>query len=233
MRKFKFETIDSTNEYLKNKDDLAQWDTAIADIQTNGKGRRGNKWVSPKGAALFSFALREDKLLTPKDYSLLPLIAGRAMVEGLKNIENLDYKFKWPNDIYLNDKKISGILIEKVGEFYIIGMGININNEEFGENNNGISLREATGKKYDIEEIVDMQIMIFKKTWARYVRGQWERLIREINNLNFLHGKKINIDNGSETLEGTAKNITFDGTLELETMEGLKEVIAGEVSIKL
>jgi BirA family biotin operon repressor/biotin-[acetyl-CoA-carboxylase] ligase len=233
MRKFKFEKIDSTNEYLKNKDDLAQWDTAIADVQTDGKGRRGNKWISPKGAALFSFALREDKLLTPKDYSLLPLIAGRAMVEGLKNIENLDYKFKWPNDIYLNDKKISGILIEKVGEFYIIGMGININNEEFGENNNGTSLTEATGKKYDIEEIVDMQIMIFKKTWARYVRGQWERLLGEINNMNFLCGKTINIETGSEILEGTAKNITFDGTLELETMEGLKEVIAGEVSIKL
>jgi len=233
MRKFKFETIDSTNEYLKNKNDIAQWDTVIADIQTNGKGRRGNVWTSPKGAALFSFALREDKLLTPKDYSLLPLIAGRGLVEGLKNIENLDYKFKWPNDVYLNDKKLSGILIEKVGEYYIIGMGININNTEFGENNNGISLKEVTGKEYDIEEVIDMQIMIFKKTWARYVRGQWNTLLGDINGMNYLYEKEINIDNGCEKIEGKAGKVLENGKLEVETKEGKIEFMVGEVHIKL
>ena len=233
MRKFKLETIDSTNEFLKNKSDIEQWDTVIAEIQTNGKGRRGNTWISPKGAALFSFALKEDKLLTPKDYSLLPLIAGRAMVEGLKNIEDLDYKFKWPNDIYLNDKKLSGILIEKIDGFYIIGMGINVNNSEFGEGNNGVSLKNITEKEYDLEEIIDMLIMMFKKNWARYVRGQWDRLLSDINELNYLEGKEIIVDNGNIQIKGIAKKVTKTGVLEVETETGIEEIIAGEVHIVL
>lgn len=231
--KFKFEKLDSTNEFLKSKEDLTQWDMAIAEVQTNGKGRRGNTWVSPKGAGLFSFALKEDKLLTSKDYSLLPLIAGISMIEALKNIENLDYKFKWPNDVYLNDKKLAGILIEKIEGFYIIGMGININNEEFGENNNGISLKTATGNNYEIEEVIDMLFMIFKKTWARYVRGQWERLLGDINEKNYLKGKDIIIINGDKKIEGKAGKVLENGKLEVTTKEGKIELMVGEIHIKL
>ena len=233
MRKFKFETLKSTNEYLKNKNDIEQWDTVIAEVQTDGRGRRGNKWESPKGAALFSFALREDEYLTEKDYSLLPLIAGRALVEAMKNIEDLDYKFKWPNDIYVYDKKLSGILIEKVNNFYIIGMGINVNNIEFGENINGISLKTITEKEYEIEEVIDMAIMIFKKTWARYVRGQWERLLSDINELNYLRGKEIIVQGHGKEKKGIAGKILENGHLEMEVENKKEEVVVGDIHIVL
>ena len=233
MRKFKFEEVNSTNEVLKTKKDIEQWDTIITEVQTAGKGRRGNVWESPKGAALFSFALKEDKLLSEKDYSLLPLIAGRAMLEGLNNIEKQDYKFKWPNDIYVNDKKISGILIEKVGEFYIIGVGVNVNNTEFtGNSKNGTSLKDITGKNYEIEEIIDMLIMIFKKTWARYVRGQWESLLGDINEKNYLKGKNIEIVNG-ETTNGVAGKVLENGRLEVEIAGEKVELMVGDIHIKL
>ncbi|MGB6128991.1 MAG: biotin--[acetyl-CoA-carboxylase] ligase, partial [Psychrilyobacter sp.] len=86
MRIFHFDELGSTSDYLKDKKDKKQWDLAIADIQTSGRGRRGNLWVSPIGAGLFSFALKEDPNLSMEEYSKLPLIVGIALLDGLKNM---------------------------------------------------------------------------------------------------------------------------------------------------
>ena len=121
MRIFRFESIDSTSDYLKNKKDIENYDLAIAEIQTKGRGRRGNNWFSSKGMALFSFALKAEKNISIEEYSKLPLVTGISVLRGIRRIEELDLKFKWTNDIYLDDKKLSGILVEKVDDFFIIG----------------------------------------------------------------------------------------------------------------
>ena len=234
MRVFHFDELGSTSDYLKEKKDKKEWDLVVAGIQTSGRGRRGNLWVSPVGAGLFSFALKEDPNLSIEEYSKLPLIMGIALLHGLKNVIELDYRFKWTNDVYLLDKKLSGILVEKVDDFFIIGVGININNLEFlGESKNGISLKSVTGDTYEILETVKIIINSFKKYWTRYLRGEWNEILHEINEKNYLLNKEIEISFLGNKISGVGRKILENGKLEVKTIDGIKEFMVGEIHIKL
>ncbi len=234
MRIFHFDELGSTSDYLKEKKDKKEWDLVIADVQTSGRGRRGNLWVSPAGAGLFSFVLKEDPNLSMEEYSKLPLVAGMALLQGLKAVVELDYKFKWTNDIYLLDKKLSGILVEKVGDFFIVGIGININNSNFlGESKNGISLKSVTGDKYEVENTIKIIMNSFKKYWNRYLRGEWNEILREINQKNYLLNRKIEVEFLGKKTSGIGRKILKDGKLEVETADGIKEFMVGEIHIKL
>ena len=119
IKLYKFNEIDSTNEYLrKNHKSYEEFDVISARVQTHGKARRQNDWISLDGMALFSFFLKERDNWEIEDYLKLPLIAGIAVIKGLRKIENLEYKFKWTNDVYLENKKLCGILMEKIEEEY-------------------------------------------------------------------------------------------------------------------
>ncbi|MDQ9831442.1 hypothetical protein RFX70_21925, partial [Acinetobacter baumannii] len=88
----------------------------------------------------------------------------------------LNFMFKWTNDIYIFDKKISGILVEKTGDYFIIGIGINLNNEIKGEaENTAVSMSKITSKEYKIEEIIISVIENFKKDLAFYFNGNWDK----------------------------------------------------------
>lgn len=234
MRIFNFDELESTSDYLKNKKDKKEWDLVIAKIQTSGRGRRGNRWVSPPGAGLFSFALKEDINLSMEEYSKLPLVVGIALLEGLKDVVELDYKFKWTNDIYLQDRKLSGILVEKVEDFFIIGIGININNLEFlGRSKNGVSLKKVSGDEYEILGVIKKIINSFEKYWNRYLRGEWNEILCEINQKNYLLNREIEINFLEDKIFGIGKRILKNGKLEVETVDGIKEFMVGEIHIKL
>lgn len=234
MRIFRFDEIDSTNIFLKNKKDLEDGDCVIAKTQTAGVGRRGNTWVSNEGMAIFSFAIKETTELSLEDCMKFPLLSGIAVLKGLQKVENLKYKFKWTNDVYVNDKKISGILIEKIREFYIIGIGINANNEDFGyASDRAISLKQITKKEYDLEDLIFIVIEEFKKYLEKLKDGKWENILTEINSYNYLYGKEITIEKYGEIIgSGIALNIADDGRLEVE-IEGEKRLFnIGEIHIK-
>lgn len=233
MRIFRFSEIDSTSDFLKRKDDKKNYDLAIAEIQTCGRGRRGNNWVSQKGMALFSFLLKVEEDISIEEYSKLPLVTGIAVLNGLKRIENLDFKFKWTNDIYLDDKKICGILVEKVGDFFIIGIGVNINNKlEGAVADIATALTISTGKKYIVEDIIFTIIDEFKSYYQRFVAGEWELILDEINSKNYLKNKEITLVGSNFEISGVAKDIALDGRLEIETSKESIFANIGEVHIK-
>ena len=147
---YKFKELDSTNDYLeRNHKNYEEFDVICTKNQTHGRARRQNDWVSMEGMAIFSFFLEERENWEIEDYLKLPLIAGLATIKGLRGIENLEYKFKWTNDVYLENKKLCGILIEKIDDVYIVGIGINVNNILPGKlKNKAISLTQVTNKKY-------------------------------------------------------------------------------------
>ena len=154
MKIHRFKTIDSTNNFLKNLEEKEEFEVAIAKSQSSGRGRRGNNWSSEEGGAYFSFILKEKKDVAISEYVKLPLVVGYSLLRTFEEMEkDIKFQFKWTNDVYANDKKISGILVEKKREDFIIGIGINLNNEIKGEAiGKGISLKELTKK-----------IMILKK----------------------------------------------------------------------
>ena len=82
--------------------------TIIADKQTSGRGRMGRAWLSPQGNLALSLILRPDLEYLPS----LVMIASLAVLRTIKNLTNIDAVIKWPNDVLINGKKVSGILIE-------------------------------------------------------------------------------------------------------------------------
>ena len=233
MRIFRFSEIDSTSDFLKRKDDKKNYDLAIAEIQTCGRGRRGNNWVSQKGMALFSFLLKVEEDISIEEYSKLPLVTGIAVLNGLKRIENLDFKFKWTNDIYLDDKKICGILVEKIQDFFVIGIGININNSlEGAVADIATALTISTGKKYIVEDVIFTVLDEFKKQYKRFLCGEWNFILEEINNKNYLKNREITLVGNNWEIKGIAGDIASDGRLEIVTEKEKMFANIGEIHIK-
>lgn len=233
MRIFRFSEIDSTSDFLKRKDDKRDYDLAIAETQTYGRGRRGNNWVSQKGMALFSFLLKVEEDISIEKYSKLPLVTGIAVLNGLKRIENLDFKFKWTNDIYLDDKKICGILVEKIQDFFVIGIGVNINNSLGGAVADiATALTISTGKKYIVEDIIFTLLDEFKKQYKRFFEGEWNFILEEINNRNYLKNREITLVGSNWQTKGIAGDIAKDGRLEIITEKEKIFANIGEIHIK-
>ena len=214
---YKFDELDSTNDYLRrNHKSYEEFDVISARVQTHGKARRQNDWISMDGMALFSFFLKERDNWEIEDYLKLPLITGIAVIKGLRKIENLEYKFKWTNDVYVENMKLCGILMEKTEDVYITGIGININNM-LPENlkSKAISLTQIRNKKYEIDEVIKNIVLEFQTLCENLENGFWKDILKEINQLNYLKGKKIELKLGNEVISGVAQNIDENGELEI------------------
>jgi len=181
MKIRKFEELDSTNDYIKREKNIEEYEIIMAKRQTKGKGTRGRKWISEEGGAWFSFYIKKDKALDMNDCPKLSLLTGLAVYETLKNIENFPYKIKWVNDIYVYEKKIAGILLEMEYNNIIVGIGINVNNEKFGEYEDiAISLKKVSKKDYNIENIIQKVVENFKIIYADFLKGNWEIILNKI-----------------------------------------------------
>ena len=214
---YKFDELDSTNDYLRrNHKSYEEFDVISARVQTHGKARRQNDWISLDGMALFSFFLKERDNWKIEDYLKLPLIAGLAVIKGLRKIENLEYKFKWTNDVYVENMKLCGILIEKTEDVYITGIGINVNNM-LPENlkSKAISLTQIRNKKYEIDEVIKNIVLEFQTLCENLENGFWKDILKEINQINYLKGKKIELKFGNEVISGVAQNIDENGELQI------------------
>ena len=107
-----FNTIDSTNTYCKllAEKNYLEGTVVVSEEQTKGRGTKGRTWCSPKGSGLwFSILLRPK--ITTNDISKITIITSCALYETFK-VLGIDSKIKWPNDMFINNKKVSGILTE-------------------------------------------------------------------------------------------------------------------------
>jgi len=175
----RFDEIDSTNNYLKQlarEQSVAEGTVVIAEFQSGGRGQQSNSWFSTKGDnLLFSFLLRPQHLLASEMF-ILSCITSLAIQKTLSQfVDNIC--IKWPNDIYWNDKKIAGILIENnLQEGFVkssvIGTGLNINEQAFPVDlPNPISLYQATKIKQDKTQILDTFLREFSTLYQQVERG--------------------------------------------------------------
>lgn len=216
-----FDVLDSTNEYLKNKEKLEEYEVVIAKTQTNGRGKRGSVWISNEGAALFSFVIDsigyDDKVTIYTGFIVRNILHKLIKKTFVENVESY-LKFKWPNDIYYKDKKLCGILCEKVGEKIIVGIGINVNNNDFGIfNERATSLNIVTGEKYEIEKLVKEVVIEFKGHY-RNLNSKWNSIIEDINENSYLVGKKIMLKQNKEYRKFI--EIDIDGNIVTLSQEG-------------
>ena len=230
MKFLKFNEIDSTNNYMKeNFSKFENYDIVAAKNQTSGRGRRGNTWSSSEGMALFSFLLKTENKLDILEYTKLPLIAGISTLVALKKIKDGAYNFKWTNDVFLDNKKLCGILIEKVEENFIIGIGINVRNiipDELQK------IAISMNSDHDIDDLILKVVEEFSNYYKKFINGNWNEILQEINQYNFLKDKIIKVHIGEQVFQGKAKNIAQDGRLEIEIDGELKLFSVGEIKIE-
>ena len=174
----------STNSLLMQyvKDGAVGEGTVIfTDYQTAGRGQRGNSWQSAPGEnLLFSFYLTPAFLPAQKQY-LINLITARSILDaiGTPRKDNWQLQIKWPNDIYLNDKKLAGILVETLIsgrslEHAVIGMGLNVGQADFG-NMTATSLA-AEGLFWDRWELLEAFLLKIEHYLTLLVQGEEEEL---------------------------------------------------------
>jgi len=207
----------------------------LAEAQAKGRGRLGRSWSSPKYKGIYLSLILRPKIL-PNASSILTLLTAVSICEAIKEITGQDAKIKWPNDIMIHNKKLGGILTELNAEmdsirFVVIGMGINVNNEQKMLPQGATSLKEL--KKEGINRTALLQ-EILRKIENNYLVFQKKLgpglIIEKWRTLNITLGKKVRVVCQKEHLEGEAVDIDIDGGLLLRKESGLiDKVMAGDV----
>lgn len=206
MKFINFKEIGSTNEYVRRDLRVKEFEAVVAEKQTNDRVKRGNLWISDKGGALFSFWTEDKYELQDKIEMFSCYVVSEVLKEYIKESSEKTYederehlKFKWPNDIYYKDEKISSVFCDKVRDRIIIGIRINVNNDVEKIDAKATSLSKIFKRKYPIEEIIEKIVLLFEKKVKLLVK-EWEEILLILNNDNYLKDKKIKIEkNGKYT----------------------------------
>lgn len=230
------DTVDSTNSWLSSHAYELENGAICASLnQTAGRGRRGRTWNGQPGEMLAISILQ--KQLLP---SSITLVAGLAVAKALEKVGGKSVQLKWPNDILVDKRKCAGILCESsiCGERMstIIGIGINLgqSREQFEAQGlpYAISLKEAFGKEPCAEELAEAIAIEWQQMWSQYQDIQFEGFKDTYIEKCVTIGSEVNVITGEESAKGRAVSITDDGTLMVESENGLLECRAGEVSIR-
>ena len=237
MKKYQeihFESIDSTNLYIKNHYlSLDDFCIVSTDYQTNGKGRNNRVWKSEKGDnLLFSLLIKNPDYI--KEASYLSLVAAISIFEFLTNKLHLDnVLIKWPNDIYVNEKKICGILLEgQLPEYVVIGVGLNVNQTTFlGDyHHTPTSIYLETNQKYEISEIKGYMFDILRKNVLNSYNLQ-HHFYEVFSKHNYLKNKNVSFLINGEYLVGKVIEIDRKFNLIIDTGKEKITLNSGEVSI--
>lgn len=231
-----FDEIDSTSTYLKsNYQSLKDFTICFANYQTLGRGRYQRKWMAPRGECLlFSLLIKNKKLI--KEFPSFSLMSAYYVLKAVKKyVPSGEFSVKWPNDIYLNSKKLAGILLESTSyngelESLIIGIGMNINVTDFDEEIafKATSLRKESGFVQNIEE-VKKDVLNGLKEMILAVINDDHSYIEEIRKINFLKNKVVSATINEEIKEVKVIDINDDNTL-LVDLNGEKiSLSVGEV----
>ena len=210
----------------------------IADQQTAGRGRGTNEWWSSAGCLTFSLIVGTDHYGIARDEAAkLSLWTGIAVADAVREfVPRGRVQLKWPNDVFLNGKKVSGILIESStsapGRF-IVGIGINVNNvvanapEEIQQT--AISCRDVVESMIDLTAILAEIIQQIDRRLRAWTDADVS-LADTWSKYGLLDGRSVSVQSGTETVTGVCQGIDDDGALWLLTEAGPRKYIGGTVT---
>ena len=225
-----FEEIDSTNAYAKEIAKQQQGNFVVwACRQSAGQGRLKRAWESPAGGLYFTMCFRAD--ISPDKGPMLTLYTATAIYLALKQ-HGLEADIKWPNDIYVNGKKLAGILTEMIISgsqiTVIIGVGLNIKAVSVPD---AISL-EQLDIKTDAENCMREIIAQCETVFKAYFNQQGDEYLTIYKNRLITKNKIVKAHLVNGTVEGMALGIDDIGRLLIQTAQGVIPVAAGDVTLK-
>ncbi|UDG80099.1 bifunctional biotin--[acetyl-CoA-carboxylase] ligase/biotin operon repressor BirA [Candidatus Steffania adelgidicola] len=231
--------IDSTNQYLIERIGTIQsGDACVAEYQMQGRGRRGRQWIAPFGNNLcLSLYWRLNQGLSAVDG--LSLMVCIVMAEVLHRLGAEEVKVKWPNDLYLNDRKLTGILVEISAKpddvaHVVIGAGINLAMHESAAgiiNQNWINLQES-GIDIDRNVLAAKLIDALRQALDQFEHEGFLPFIARWYHLDNFLNRPVRLFIGNKSISGIARGINAQGALLLEQDGKRYTYFGGEISLR-
>lgn len=236
-----FDSVDSTqNQAMKMASEAIHGTLIIAEKQTNGKGRLGRKWISPKGGIWLSI------ILHPKfDMSvitLFPIASALALSNAIEKTLNIKSELKWPNDITINGKKVAGMLVDasiesnKI-ENMILGVGINYNVEVkqieriLKDTQNFYGVTSLSEHSNTIKPVLLVQsfLLELEEIFNQLNKGDIKKIIRDWTKKSSTIGQNIELITEDEKIKGKALKIDNDGALVISSNKKNKRITSGDI----
>lgn len=209
----------------------------LAEEQTAGRGRLGRTWISQRGLGIYgSLILRPS--LPPAQAAILTLVVGLGAARGIGEAAGRQCDIRWPNDVLLNEKKCCGVLVDLAAEqdrveYAIAGFGINVNHESMPPDLATIatSLRIETGCEFVREVVLDAVLKHIERYYDMLLERGKAAVIEAFSRAStYVRGRRVVVETGDRTLDGTTAGLNDAGLLLLETGEGrIEPVLAGSV----
>jgi len=231
-----FQTADSTMDIARGfaRKGCPDFTVVIAETQTSGRGRMNRNWVSPKGGLYFTLVLRPR--IPPVMSPLVNFGAARVLAGTLQDVCGVDARVKWPNDILIQGRKVSGMLseMEAAGDqvsFVNIGIGINMNNDPPPDLPTATSIKKVSGKtcsrKVFLSEFLDRLEDRIHQPDLTNVIGEWKSYSATL-------GQQVRIVSRQGVTEGKAMDVDANGALIVRTKDGsLKKIYYGDCFHKI
>ena len=235
--------LPSTNTELKKRivnapHNLANGDVVLAEVQTAGRGRHGRQWLAPVGGSL-TFSMYWSFPDGYQSMAGLSLLVGLAVCEGLKTVGVDDAQLKWPNDVYLQGKKLAGILIEVEGQIgatahSVIGIGLNVcmpeNQYDVGQPHN--DLASYLGQAPDRNQLAGAIISSLWSLLPQFSQQGFGPFAPLWQAMDLYADKTIVLQMGEKRFSGVDRGGDASGALLVETSDGITRFHGGEVSLR-
>jgi BirA family transcriptional regulator, biotin operon repressor / biotin---[acetyl-CoA-carboxylase] ligase len=212
----------------------------LAEEQTAGRGRGSNSWQSPRSTGIYCSAVLRPTL-PPSEVLVLSLAAGLAVKAAIQQVDSrVNTDLKWPNDLLIDGKKVSGILTEMNAEatrvrYIVVGIGINVNQVSFPRDLAATSLKLATGSEWSRVELAAALLKSLDREYRQLLDDPASRLSilrRFAENSSWVRGKNVRIEENGLSFEGTTEGLDERGFLLVRTSRGVQTVLSGTVREK-
>ena len=212
---------------------------ALAEMQSAGKGRRGRHWISPFAKNIYC-TIGIHRSIEARNLGLISILTGIGLCKALSRSTGNAVQLKWPNDIYYQNQKLGGILIESrpttEGNYYFaIGFGINVSMT--AEDLEAIP-QAATSVNLISGDSISRNLVLAQviRQVVQMIHGFDEssilELVEEYNHHDAFHNQRIHVTTSSESIYGVNKGINTSGQLELETEQGRQQFSAADISVR-
>jgi BirA family biotin operon repressor/biotin-[acetyl-CoA-carboxylase] ligase len=224
------EETESTNRYafeLIKDNEVAEGTVVSAKHQRSGRGLGGNKWESEAGKNITASIILKPSFLPLQKQFMLNIFTSLSVCDMISQLlqKKESIKIKWPNDVYVDNKKISGILIENMItgntlQYSVIGIGINVNQKIFLSNAlNPVSLKNISGKNLDIKKCFSLLCSCLDKRYMQLKDSAYNSLNNDYLSLLYRKGEKAKYIFESKTISAVITGISEEGKLILKTDE--------------
>lgn len=233
-------SVASTNDAVRRlaESGAPEGTLVVAETQTAGRGRRGSTWASPPGGLWLSFLLRPH--LPPERASGISVVVAVAVARTVIEECGVCARIKWPNDVFVEGKKLAGAMVASVGEGgLVVGVGLNANvpEDQLPELSwyEATSLLRETGQRVDRATVLARMLAAFETRYFSYRSPDHAELLNEWRELSLVIGESVTAMVGNESVRGTVFGLEDDGGIVLRLVDGShrKVLPTGDVTLSV